>query len=223
MREIVGEITGRSAFRGNLETTPTQKLMLETNNFQGQEKIFECRSNILADVNIIWLINQGIVKTSTWDEEGRSIILGYWGAKDVVGQPLSKLEPYEIECLTDVRAVCIPCQYWSCVSNEIRCHHQDTEKLLYIFRQKTVYQKVINFLLFLSQKFGIDRDTGRLISICFTHQELADFTGTTRVNITRIINELEQQNLIYRPDRGYIILRPAFIAKLNFSSTMLLR
>jgi CRP-like cAMP-binding protein len=197
--------------------------MLENSNFQGQEKTFECGKNIPADINILWLINQGTVKTSTWDEEGRPIILGYWGMGDIVGQPLSKLEPYEIECLTNVRAVCIPCQYWSYVSNEIRCHHQDTEKLLYIFRQKTVYQKVINFLLFLSQKFGTVHERGRLISICFTHQELADFTGATRVNITRIINQLEQHDLIHRPDRGYIILRPAFMAKLNFSSTMLFK
>jgi CRP-like cAMP-binding protein len=36
-----------------------------------------------------WLIETGVVKTYTWNEEGNQIILGYWGMGDLIGQPLS--------------------------------------------------------------------------------------------------------------------------------------
>lgn len=189
--------------------------MLNNSHVQWQPKKFQVGDRIVGDHNTIWLINQGIVKTSTWDEEGRILVLGYWVLGDVVGQPLSRIKPYTIECLTPVEVAGVPCQYWSYLSHAICSHHQDTEKLLYIFRQKTVYQKVIEFLLFLAHKIGAEHKQGKLINIPLTHQELADAIGTTRVNITKIINSLEQKNLINRPERGYIILRQNLLAKFN--------
>ena len=67
-------------------------LMLENNNFlKWQQKTFLDGATIIADPNILWLINRGIVKTSTWDREENPIVLGYWGRGDVVGQPLSRM------------------------------------------------------------------------------------------------------------------------------------
>ena len=190
-------------------------LMLENSNSQWRQKTFKCGNTILSDANTLWLIHQGLAQTTTRDEEGGLLVLGYWGAGDLVGQTLSKIKPYEILCLTDVEAACVPCQYWYSLSQELRCRHQDTEELLYIFRQKPLYLRVIKFLIFLAQKSGIEQADGRLIKIPLTHQELADSIGTTRVTITKIINQLEREKLIVRPERRYIILRPALMAKFD--------
>lgn len=192
--------------------------MLETHNFKWQYQTFNSGESILVEENILWLICRGVVKTSTWDEEGRPIIFGYWGAGDVVGQPLSRIDPYEIECLTPVKTARVPSQYWHYLSTEIIINHMDKEELLYIFRQKTLYEKTIKLLIFLARKIGIEYKKGKLLSISFTHQELADFTGSTRVSITKIINQLEQDKLISRSNRSYLILPRLLINNKKASS-----
>jgi CRP-like cAMP-binding protein len=182
--------------------------MLDHQEFKWQPKIF-ARGNIIpTELNILWLIQQGAIKTSTCDDEGNSIVLGYWGKGDLVGQSLSRIEAYKIECLTRVEVACVPYRYWNHLAQKIRCHHHDTEEILYIFRQKNLYERTIKILAFLAKKFGIEHKRGRLIQLSLTHHELADFIGATRVSITRIINRLEREKLINRPDRGYIILHP---------------
>lgn len=199
-------------------------LMLENSTFiKWQQKIFLGGDTIPADTNVLWLIHQGIVKTTTWDEEENPIALGYWGTGDVVGQPLSRVTPYAIKCLSYVEAACVPCQYWSSLSREIRCHHQDVEELLYISRQKTVHKKLIKFLIFLAKKFSITGNQGKLIKLSLTHQELADSIGTSRVTITRIINQLEQEGLIDRPNRNHISLRPALLEEFNLNPNKFLK
>ncbi|MGC1395761.1 MAG: hypothetical protein WA828_16010 [Coleofasciculaceae cyanobacterium] len=63
--------------------------------------------------DLLWKIERGIVRTKTWNEAGKSITLGYWGSGDVVGQPLCKVNPYEIECLTNnVEVAYLPSGQW---------------------------------------------------------------------------------------------------------------
>jgi CRP-like cAMP-binding protein len=182
--------------------------MLDNQYFKWQPKMFARGNFIPTELNILWLINQGVVKTSTYDDQGNSIVLGYWGKGDLVGQSLSRIKTYKIECLTHVEVACIPYQHWNHLAQKIRCHHHDTEEILYIFRQKNLYERTVKILIFLATKFGIKHKQGRLIQLPLTHHELGDFIGATRVSITRIINQLEKEKLINRPDRGYIILRP---------------
>ena len=187
------------------------ELILESHDFKWNYKTFDCGENIFTEENILWLIHRGVVKTHTWNEEGKPIILGYWVAGDVVGQPISIIEPYEIKCLTDVKAAPVSSQYWHYLATEIRNNHMKTEELLYIFRQKSLYEKTIKLLVFLAKKLGVEHEKGKLISIPLTHQELADFTGGTRVSITKIINQLERKKLIERPNRSHLILSPTLL------------
>ena len=190
------------------------QLLLENNHLQWQQKTFDSGHLIVPDANILWLIKQGVVKTRTWDEEGNAIILGYWGQDDLAGHALSRIDPYEIECLTQVEAAGIPCQDWHYFSHKIVGHYQDTEELLCIYRQKNLYKRTMRILIYLAQKFGIEIEQGQLIQLSLTHQELAEFIGASRVCVTRMINRLEQEKLIIRPARGFIILSSELIAKL---------
>ncbi|WP_036485481.1 Crp/Fnr family transcriptional regulator [Myxosarcina sp. GI1] len=187
--------------------------MLEISKPQWQQKLFKHGNTIISDLDHLWLINQGIVKTRTWNEEGRAIVLGYWGMGDVVGQYLSRINPYEIKCLTPVRATCVHREYWHYLSKELRRHQQDTEELLYIFRHKSLRQKVIKSLIFLVRKFGIESHNEKTKKIYLTHQELADFIGSNRPGITKTINELEREGSIERPDRSAIVLHNNLIKK----------
>jgi len=54
------------------------------------QQLFDCHETISTRQDVLWKIERGIVRTSTWNEDGTNVILGYWGPGDVVGSALSE-------------------------------------------------------------------------------------------------------------------------------------
>lgn len=156
--------------------------------------------------DVLWSIEWGIVRTITWSEEGSMIILGYWGNGDVVGQPLSGIYPYQIECLTGVEATSIPAHEWCNILDKIMAHSRQTEELFRIVRSERVYNRLHKLLVWLGNKFGCEVPQGILIDLRLTHQNIAELIGTTRVTVTKVLKELEVEGKIIRQQRHYIIL-----------------
>jgi CRP-like cAMP-binding protein len=77
-----------------------------------QQRTFGRGDSIPLQPDTLWLLGQGVARTLTWSEEGTLIVLGYWGIGDVVGRPLSQLDPYEIKCLTNVEVNMLPQNLW---------------------------------------------------------------------------------------------------------------
>lgn len=154
----------------------------------------------------LWSLKQGAVKTVTWSEEGTVVTLGYWGTGDVIGQPLSTIEPYQIKCMSSVEASCIPLHQSNRILDAVCRYIQQTEELLCIVRSERIQQRLLKILVWLAQKFGREVARGKLIELRLTHQELAEVTGATRVTITRLLRQLEQQDIISRPHRHSIVL-----------------
>ena len=156
--------------------------------------------------DLYWLVQQGIVKTSAWTEEGTPITLGYWGAKDLIAQPLNTVYPCQVKCLTNVQALAIPASQIDQISDFIQHHLRQTEELLYIVRSDKMYCRLRKMLVWLGQKFGTEVEFGQLIDLRITHQDLAEIVGATRVTVTKIINQLEQEGFLSRPERNSIVL-----------------
>ena len=154
-----------------------------------------------------WLIIRGAVKTYSWTEDKKMITLGYWGVKDIVGQPLSNLNPYHMDCLTCVEAISIPLDNLSQFSEGIISHAQKVTTLMCIVQTKRVSERLILLLEWLADKFGRPVVDGILIDLRLTHQEIADTIGTNRVTITRLINQFEREGIISRPRNHYLVLK----------------
>ncbi|MEM8673761.1 MAG: Crp/Fnr family transcriptional regulator [Cyanobacteria bacterium P01_G01_bin.67] len=176
---------------------PKQNVKLQT---------FASGDLMTLEPNHYWLLQQGIVKTCTWTEEGTPITLGYWGEDDLIGQPLSLVYPYQVKCLTTVHALSIPLEYTSKITDLIQSHIQQTEEVLCILRSHKVYQRLRRILVWLSHKFGQEMEIGQLIDLRLTHQELAELVGATRVTVTKLINQLEQEGFLSRPERNAIVI-----------------
>lgn len=153
-----------------------------------------------------WLIVQGAVKTFSRNEDRKIITLGYWGAKDLVGQPLSNLSSYQMYCLTCVEAICIPVDILSEFSTDMIKRAQQQKVWICIIQTKRASERVFLLLKWLAAKFSRPVIQGQLIELRLTHQEIANTLGTNRVTVTRIINKLEQQGTIARPKQHHIIL-----------------
>lgn len=155
----------------------------------------------------LWLLERGVVRTTTVTEDGRLIILGYWGAGDIVGQFMSQLGTYQIECLTEVEASLLPQAQESQTINALLRHIQQLEELLIILHHRPIQRRLWQLLTFLAQKFPVEVEQGVLINLNLTHQELAETVNMTRVTVTRLLQTFEHEGLLLRLKRQLILLR----------------
>ncbi|MGF1588473.1 MAG: Crp/Fnr family transcriptional regulator [Pleurocapsa sp.] len=157
--------------------------------------------------NHLWLIVSGVVKSYTISEEGASITLGFWGAEDLVGASLSRVVPHTLKCMSEVEAIAIDQAQWETVSKNLLYHAQQTQQLMYILRSTRIAKRLWLLLKWMAGKFGRKIKQGKLIDFKLTHQELADVVGTTRITVTKTLNQFEREGLIIRPKTQCIILR----------------
>jgi CRP-like cAMP-binding protein len=171
-------------------------------------KIFARKETIPSHNDILWRIERGAVRTVTWAEDGTLIALGYWGPGDLIGSPLSKVQPYQIECLTSVEISIIPSYVWHQNIQALFTHIQHTEELLSIVHLKPISLRLWKFLVWLSDKFGRNIEQDKVIGINITHQEIAEVLNTTRVTITRLLQQFEEEGVLLRYKRQIILRLP---------------
>ncbi|MEL6927671.1 MAG: Crp/Fnr family transcriptional regulator [Cyanobacteria bacterium J06600_6] len=167
---------------------------------------FQPNELISLEANFYWLLQQGKVKCSTWTQEGNPVTLGYWGFNDLIGMSLPLVHPYHVKCLTEVKAGRIPLEETGKITRLIQRQVQQTEEILYILRSENTYNRLRQILIWLAQKFGREVALGKSIDLRLTHQDLADLVGSTRVTVTKFINQLEQENFLTRPRRNTFVL-----------------
>ena len=168
-------------------------------------RLFSRRELIPQIPNVLWRIERGAIRTLTWNQEGTLLTLGYWGAGDVVGQNLSRVQPLKTECCTSVEVIKLPQYLWQQALDAILHHAQQTEELLSIVHCHRVYLRLWLFLQFLGRKFGRDVGWGRLIDLPITHQEIAQATNMTRVSVTRTLQQLQAEGKLQRKKRRLIL------------------
>jgi CRP-like cAMP-binding protein len=171
-------------------------------------RTFKQQDRFPTDSRFLWKIERGIVRTVTWNKEGISSTLGFWGPGDVVGEPLSQTDPYEVECLESVAARALPIQFWVHELDAILLSAQQTENLLNIISHQTVSLRLLELLTWLAHKFGYEVETGRLIMVKLTHQVIAETVRSTRVTVTRALGSLEQEGKIIRSGHQLILSHP---------------
>ncbi|MBD2293720.1 Crp/Fnr family transcriptional regulator [Anabaena sphaerica FACHB-251] len=195
----------------------TETLISPTNKLLSQH-LFTRRSIIPNRNDVLWRIKRGIVRTLTWNEDGTSITLGYWGLGDIVGYPLSKVTPYQIECLTSVEATIIPPHLWHEDIKALLYHIQQAEELLSILHRKPTSLKLWQFLVWLGEKFGRDLEHGRLIDLNITHQDISEVLNTTRVTVTRLLQKFEEEGKILRHKRSIVLNLPTKFTRIEYKN-----
>jgi CRP-like cAMP-binding protein len=168
---------------------------------------FSPRSLLTVNPNSLWRIEAGVVRTMTWLEDGTNITLGLWGPGDVVGKFFSSVDPYQIECLTKVGATYLQVSEWQQKETALLACIKQSETLLVIRSYKRTDEMLFRLLSWLAKRFGRDVEQGHLIDLRLTHQDLADILGSTRVTVTRLLSQFEQQGLIARLPLHRIVLK----------------
>ncbi|BDA69211.1 CRP/FNR family transcriptional regulator [Rivularia sp. IAM M-261] len=170
-----------------------------------QHRTLERRQLIPEQEQVLWKIQRGSVRALTWDENGVYTTLGYWGVGDIVGYSLSRVQPYHLECISGVELASIPSENLHENLDQLLSRIQRTEELVSIVNSKRVSTRIWQFLIWLSDKFSRDLEDGKLIDLHITHQEIADVLNTTRVTVTRVLRDLEDEGKLRRHKRCLII------------------
>jgi CRP-like cAMP-binding protein len=168
---------------------------------------FSSRVVLPSKTDSLWTIESGYVRALTWLDDGTTVGLGVWGPGGVVGKSLSTIEPYQIECLTKVEATPFPVAQLHSTPTLLLEHRQQLEELMVIRSNRRVDTMLLRLLNWLAKSFGQTVHNGELIDLRLTHQDLAELLGTTRVTVTRTLNQLEQQNLIQRLSLQRIVVQ----------------
>lgn len=147
----------------------------------------------------VWLIEQGIVRSLTWTDEGQVTTIGLWGQGDIVGLPLTRLSPYQMECLTPVTVTEVTfdsqTRYWQQL---LLNHLWYSQELFRVVQIPCLAERLLQLLYWLADRFGDQTPEGTVLPPLLTHKQLSEVLGSSRVSVTRLLNSLEQQGQLVR-------------------------
>lgn len=190
----------------------TPKLRIDRLAFLNRSSLtFNRRQMLPLEPNFSWQIEAGFVRTLTSDEDGTLTTLGFWQIGDVVGLPLTEIRPYWVECLTPVKATRLlrearDSQETLAVQMQYAQIHQ-AQELLRIAHCKRVESRLLKLFTWLVPLIGEQREEEYFIPLRLTHQDIADTVGTTRVTVTRLVNEFQRSGIIRDTNQGYFLKR----------------
>jgi PAS domain S-box-containing protein len=161
----------------------------------------------------IWYINQGLVKLSTFCEAGAEILTGLATPEMVFGSGITSLSIYQAVALSDVELVLIYLQELEFFPDlkhillpKIQQRLQQVESFLYLAGKRKVKDRFFHLLEILKQQMGEPVPQGTRLIFRLTHEDIANACGTTRVTITRLIGEFQEQGIITFDSKKHIIL-----------------
>lgn len=161
----------------------------------------------------VWLICRGMVQLSTLDTAGTEIFTGFVGVGMPFGKPLSNLDPYTAIALSEVhllkftmaeveRSIDLSQRFLTQVSRRVR----QSETLLALVGQKRIEERLKQFLLLLKQEAGQSIEGGVRLNVRLTHQHIANAINSTRVTVTKVIKQLQQEGWLRLDKDRYLII-----------------
>jgi CRP-like cAMP-binding protein len=160
---------------------------------------------IPLEVEDIWIVCRGVVQLGTLYDNGDESLLGLASPSMPFGLPLTLIRPYQAIALSDVDLLRLSTSEVASSPTLAQSifHHvarrlQQTEAILAMNGYRRVEDRLRHLLVLLQQQVGLPSAKGTRISIRLTHQQLANAIGTTRVTVTRLLNQLR--------DEGYLLI-----------------
>ncbi|MEM9137407.1 MAG: Crp/Fnr family transcriptional regulator [Cyanobacteria bacterium P01_F01_bin.42] len=150
----------------------------------------------------IWVVYKGVVQLNTLYATGDEGIIGLACPCMPFGLPFTQVEPYEAIALTDVMLMRL---HQTEVEQSPRLAHnlfweltrriQQTEALLAMSGCRRVKDRLRQLIILLQQELGQVTSAGVRLTVKLTHQQLASMIGSTRVTVTRLLNELKEEGI----------------------------
>jgi len=197
-----------------LSQKPNSNLSLIRNERELPLQQFEKGDEISVLDSGIWQIYRGVVELSRVQQDGSEIILGWIMANGTFGNMTANPTLYRAVALCDVyakRYSSIDIARNSDLARQFVSQFSDrllkTQQLLAIIGISKVEERLRCLLSMLKQEMGQPITDGIRLQVRFTHQHLAEAIHTTRVTVTRILGDFQNQGLIYFDQDRHIVIK----------------
>ncbi|GCL39069.1 putative Crp/Fnr family transcriptional regulator [Sphaerospermopsis reniformis] len=163
---------------------------------------------------LIWFVRHGLVKLSAFSETGAEIITGLAKPGMIFGSSMTSLPIYQATAIADVEVV-VPIYLSEIAATpnlnkillpKIQQRLQQTQSFLFIAGQRKVPARLQHLLELLKQQIGEPVPEGTRLCFRLTHEDIANICGTTRVTITRLLSQFQQQGKIQFDHKKHIII-----------------
>lgn len=213
---LIRILAGSSLFR-SLSEEEIASIALKS-----ERKTAERRESVgtLAD-GVIYVLGRGRARLKRVCGD-RELTLEYVGAGDVLGeQQLFESKPDgEIVALDPTEVVAVPLDIVKKLARseatfamallQITQHRRRAaENRIHAMLSRDVESRVAEFILDAAAKHGVPDARGVLVEFKFTHQEIADYVGSTRETVTLVMGAFKKNGIVI-PDH-----RRALIKKLD--------
>ncbi len=174
----------------------------------------------------LYILVKGIVKIGNEAEDGREVIkhilhpMAIFGELSLTGeqkrqdcaQAMEEVQLYRIP-MSDFQIMMqqnyrLAMSVLSMIGNRLKRVEDRLEALMF----KDARQRIIDFLLDSAQRQGKRVGYEMLIKHCYTQQDIANITGTSRQTVTSVLNDLKKSNLIHFNRRSILIRDMAKLA-----------
>ncbi|MBD3883623.1 PAS domain-containing protein [Phormidium tenue FACHB-886] len=169
---------------------------------------------IPLDPEIIWQVHSGLVKLTTFTQNGQEVLVGLAGALAPFGSSLTTLPLYEATAMMTTQVWGIRVSDFANspelkqrLMPQISQRLKQTESLLAVSGHSRVVDRLHSLLHLLEQEVGQPVAGGTRLRVRLTHEHLATACCTTRVTITRLLKQLQQQKKLSVDSRHHLILR----------------
>ncbi|MCU0568384.1 MAG: Crp/Fnr family transcriptional regulator [Oculatellaceae cyanobacterium Prado106] len=161
----------------------------------------------------IWIVCRGVVQVGTLYDNGDEALLGLICPSMPFGLPLTLVRPYQASALTDVdlmRLRLAEVEQSPMLAQGIFRHMarrlQQAEATLAVAGYRRVEDRLRHLLLLLRQEVGQTVANGTRLTVRLTHQQIASTIGTTRVTVTRLLSQLQEEGWLMIDGSRHIIL-----------------
>ena len=193
----------------------TPSLAREEDNQELSLEFYEKGEKIDLVNSGIWQVYRGVVQLSKVNVSGKEVILGWATPSHVFDNRTNNDIIYQAQALSDVYLRCLTPQYLSRypqiiseLITKLSYRLIKTQQLLTITAIKRVEERLWELLVMLKEEMGQPVLEGTRLTVRFTHQNLANIIGATRVTVTRVLGEFQTKNWIeFDSDRHIIITR----------------
>lgn len=172
---------------------------------KAQRRLFARGSVIHVEPEQVLLVEQGVVAQSMVHADGAEVLLGLYGARQVI------LGHAEDDCAIQFRAhteLQAELRDWADLAGEPQVFERLRARIVlmeaWAAAQARPYLdlRVLGILSVLGDQFGLAHSHGLLLDVRLTHSQLALAVGATRSTITRILGSLRTQGLVCTVGQG---------------------
>lgn len=167
---------------------------------QKQHKSFS--KNEIFNLDGIWIIKSGYLYTRCITSTGDYQILGLLSTGDILTD-VANFNTSEHKALSDVVVEKADIRD---INRELLATYSRAQQLLQLRGTRIVKDRVHEFLKWLAQNFHTNHDS-KQIAFRLTQEEIAKTLNTTRVTVTRSLQDLQEESLINlsRYPKGIIV------------------